>query len=512
MAVNWTALIVFIIFFGFITFLGFAAAHWRRGDLSQLHEWGLGGGRFGTLVTWFLLGGDLYTAYTFIAVPALAFGAGAIAFFAVPYTIMIYPILFAIFPRLWAVSRKHGYITAPDFVRGRYGNRWLALAVAVTGLVATMPYIALQLVGLQVVIAAMGIEAQGWLADVPLIIAFIILAAFTYSSGLRAPAAIAIVKDLMIYVTVIAMVIWLPIKMGGYAAIFAAVPQQKLVLAAPTATSLGAYSGFATLAFGSALALLLYPHSITGILGASSGRAVRRNAALLPTYSFLLGLIALLGFVAIAAGVSKVPEFAALFARYKNNFAVPALILHMFPAWFAGFAFAAIGIGALVPAAIMSIAAANIWTRNVHHEFIRPHATPSEEAQMAKLVSLIVKFGALVFILTLDPQYAINFQLLGGIWIVHTLPSVVFGLYTRWFNSWALLAGWAVGIVWGTWQAVGSGNVTSSYPLVIGGFTIPGYLAVYSVILNIAVAVILSLVAHAVGAARPDETTAVDYQ
>jgi SSS family solute:Na+ symporter len=148
----------------------------------------------------------------------------------------------------------------------------------------------------------------------------------------------------------------------------------------------------------------------------------------------------------------------------------------------------------------------------VHHEFIRPHATPSEEAQMAKLVSLIVKFGALVFILTLDPQYAINFQLLGGIWIVHTLPSVVFGLYTRWFNSWALLAGWAVGIVWGTWQAVGSGNVTSSYPLVIGGFTIPGYLAVYSVILNIAVAVILSLVAHAVGAARPDETTAVDYQ
>ena len=97
--VNWTALIIFILLFGFITWLGFFAAHWRKGDLDQLHEWGLGGRRFGTVITWFLVGGDLYTAYTFIAVPALAFGAGAIAFFAVPYTIMIFPILFLVFPR-----------------------------------------------------------------------------------------------------------------------------------------------------------------------------------------------------------------------------------------------------------------------------------------------------------------------------------------------------------------------------------------------------------------------------
>ena len=132
--VNWVALTIFVLLFGFITWLGFAAANWRKGDLDQLHEWGLGGRRFGTIVTWFLVGGDLYTAYTFIAVPALAFGAGAIAFFAVPYTIVIYPILFLVFPRLWHVCHKHGYITAGDFVRGRFGNRWLALAVAVTGI------------------------------------------------------------------------------------------------------------------------------------------------------------------------------------------------------------------------------------------------------------------------------------------------------------------------------------------------------------------------------------------
>src|SRR5437016_12520855 len=405
--VNGTALSIFVLCFGFVAWLCFAAGRWRKGDLDQLHEWWLGGRRFGTVITWFLVGGDLYTAYTFIAVPALAFGAGAIAFFAVPYTIMIYPILFLIFPRLWHVCHKRGYVTAGDFVRGRFGNRWLALAVTVTGIVATMPYIALQLVGIQVVIGALGISGTGFAADLPLIIAFIVLAAFTYSSGLRAPASIAIVKDLLIYLTAFAAVIVIPIELGGFGKIFAAVPAQKLLLATPGPNTTGAYSAYATLALGSALALFLYPHSLTGILSASSGRAVRRNAALLPGYSFMLGLLALVGFCAIAAGVATLPEYAAGFQQFGNNFAVPALFLHSFPSWFVGIAFAAIGIGALVPAAIMSIAAANLYTRNIHREFINKNPTDKQEAQMAKLVSLIVKLGGLVFMVFVPTASAI---------------------------------------------------------------------------------------------------------
>jgi solute:Na+ symporter, SSS family len=512
MTVNWAALAVFIFFFAIITILGFVAGRWRRGDLGLLDEWGLGGRRFGTLVTWFLLGGDLYTAYTFIAVPALAFGAGAIAFFAVPYTILIYPFVFVVFPRLWSVAHRHGYITAADFVLGRFGHRGLALATAVTGIVATMPYIALQLVGIQVVIAAMGVSASGVWGEVPLVIAFVILAAFTYTSGLRAPAAIAIVKDLMIYITVIAAIVVIPIQLGGFGKIFAAVPAAKLLLAPPGAGTLGSYSGFATLALGSALALFLYPHAVTGVLSSSSRHAIRRNAALLPAYSFVLGLIALLGFMAIAAGVGSAPQFAAFFKQYGPNFAVPALFLVSFPSWFVGFAFAAIGIGALVPAAIMSIAAANLYTRNIYRAFIRPDCTPQQESQMAKWVSLIVKFGALLFIIFLPQQYAIQLQLLGGVWIVQTLPAVIFGLYTNWFDARALLLGWAAGIASGTWMAAELAFKGSIYPLTIAGFTVPGYAAFYSIILNIAVAVVLSALFRAVGAvAAKDETRASDY-
>jgi len=509
--VNWTALIVFVLLFGLITWLGFAAAHWRKGDLDLLHEWGLGGRRFGTIITWFLIGGDLYTAYTFIAVPALAFGAGAIAFFAIPYTIIVYPILFLVFPRLWYVCHKHNYITAADFVRGRFGNRWLALAVTITGIVATMPYIALQLVGLQVVIGGMGVSGTGYAGDLPLVIAFVILAAFTYSSGLRAPASIAIVKDILIYITAFAAVIVVPIQLGGFGKIFAAVPTAKLLLATPGANTTGAYGIYATLALGSALALFLYPHSLTGILSASSGHAIRRNAAMLPGYSLMLGLLALVGFFAIAAGVANLPEYAAGFKQFGNNFAVPALFLHSFPSWFVGIAFAAVGIGALVPAAIMSIAAANLYTRNIHREFINKNPTDREEAQMAKWVSLIVKFGALVFIVFVPSQYAIYLQLLGGILIVQTLPSVMLGVYTRWFNDWALLIGWAVGTVAGTWMFV-TANLTPNYPLAIGGFTFPGYTALYTVILNLIVTIVLTLLFNAMNAAALDETVAADYR
>jgi solute:Na+ symporter, SSS family len=508
--VNWTALIIFVLLFAFITWLGFAAARWRKGDLDLLHEWGLGGRRFGTIVTWFLIGGDLYTAYTFIAVPALAFGAGAIAFFAVPYTIVIYPILFLAFPRLWYVCHKHQYITAADFVRGRFGNRWLALAVTITGIVATMPYIALQLVGLQVVIGAMGVSGSGYSGDLPLVIAFIILAAFTYSSGLRAPASIAIVKDILIYLTAFAAVIVVPIQLGGFGKIFSAIPPAKLLLATPGPNTTGAYGVYATLALGSALALFLYPHSMTGILSASSGRAIRRNAAMLPGYSFMLGLLALVGFFAIAAGVGSLPEYASGFKQFGNNFAVPALFLHSFPSWFVGIAFAAVGIGALVPAAIMSIAAANLYTRNIHREFINKNPTDKQEAQMAKWVSLIVKFGALVFIVFVPSQYAIYMQLLGGILIIQTLPSVLLGVYTRWFNDWALLVGWAVGTFAGTWMFVAA-NLTPNFPLAIGGFTFPGYTALYTVVLNLIVAIVLTPVFNAVGSRQIDATVAADY-
>ncbi len=445
--VNGVELAVFGFLFLAVSVLGFVAANWRRAQtLDDLDEWGLGGRSFGSWITWFLIGGDLYTAYTFVAVPALMFGAGAIGFFAVPYTIVVYPMVFLVLTRLWSVSHVHGFVTPADFVRARHGSSTLALLVAITGIVATMPYIALQLVGIEAVLKAMGVAGH-----VPIIVAFLILAAYTYNSGLRAPALIAFVKDTLIYLVVIVAVIVIPIKLGGWDVIFGAAeakfaaspnPGDGVLLAGP------AQLQYATLAFGSALALFLYPHSITAVLASNDRNVVKRNMAALPAYSFILGLLALLGYMAIAAGVTPVVSDSG---KPDTNTIVPLLFEQMFPDWFAGVAFAAIGIGALVPAAIMSIAAANLWTRNIYKEYINKDATPAQEAKSSKLASLVVKLGALVAILSLDPQFSIDLQLIGGVLILQTLPAVAIGLYTRWFHRWSLIAGWATGMAVGFW-------------------------------------------------------------
>jgi len=196
---------ILLISFVIVTYIGFASARWRPGeDPMQLNEWGLGGRGFGTFVSWFLLGGDIYTAYTFIAVPALVYATGASGFYALSYTIMVFPIVFIFAPRLWSVARARGYVSPGEFVRGRHGSQGLGLAVAVTGILATMPYIALQLVGIESVLTVMGIggtSGNAFLRDLPLIIAFAVVAAYTYLAGLRAPALIAFVKDILIYIT-----------------------------------------------------------------------------------------------------------------------------------------------------------------------------------------------------------------------------------------------------------------------------------------------------------------------
>lgn len=491
-----TALAVFCSIFFLVTVAGFWAARWRRpaAGMASLEEWGLAGRSFGTLVTWFLIGGDLYTAYTVIAVPAALYGAGAMGFFAVPYAVIAYPYMMLVLPRLWRVCHRHGYITFADFVGGRYGNRWLTVAVALTGVLALMPYIALQLVGMRVVIAAMGVRGE-W----PLAAAFVILAAYTYSSGLRAPAVIAVVKDVMLYVMVLAAVILLPMKLGGYARIFE-LANSALLAHTPSATIRlrpGQFLGYSTLAVGSAVALMLYPHTATAVLSAKSANTIRRNAALLPAYSFLLGLIALLGYAALAAGV----------VTKDTSAAIPLLFLKIFPEWFAGFCLAAIAVGALVPAAIMSIAASNLVTRNLYGAFARRPMEPHEESRLAKLVSLLVKFGALVFVLRLPAPYAIEMQLLGGIWIAQMFPSVVCGVFTRWFDPWALFAGWAVGMGTGTWMAAALGLKSSVYPLHMGGGVYAMYAAVPALLLNLAVASVLTIVLRLVGAANVRDTT-----
>ncbi|MCM3299854.1 sodium:solute symporter family protein [Streptomyces pseudogriseolus] len=490
----------FLAVIGGASLLAVTARRLRPSDrLPSLEGWALADRSLGPGWTWLLLGGTVYTAYTFTAVPGLAYGNGAPAFFAVPYTVIVCPLAFVLLSRLWSVARRHGYITAADFVRGRYGSAPLALVVALTGILATMPYLALQLLGIRAVLTAGGLYPPGAAGDLAMVAVFAGLAVATYRHGLRAPTVIAALKAVAVFVSLTA-VCWLVLdRFGGPGAVF---DRAARALGgtdpahSPLVLTPGQQPAYATLALGSALALLMYPHVLTAGFAADGTRTLRKVSAGLPAWTALLALFGFLGIAALAAGV-RAPAGGA-------EAAVPMLVGRLMPGPLAGLVFGSIVVGALVPAAVMSIAAATGFVRNIYVEYVHPTATPKRQVRVAKAVSLTAKLGAVAFVFGLRDQDAINLQLLGGVWILQIFPAVAVGLYTRWLHPRALLAGWAVGMTAGTYLVVREG-FSSIVPLVAGSPEI--YAGVAALVLNLAVAVAATPVLTRLGVPRgPDAT------
>ncbi|MBV1833327.1 sodium:solute symporter family protein [Novacetimonas pomaceti] len=481
-ASNATGIGVFLFFFFATIFLGTTVRFWRplfqRGQAAPTtdknDEWGLGGRQFGAWITWFLVGGDFYTAYTVIAVPALVYSTGAYGFFALPYTIIVYPFIFAVMPRLWTIARNGGHSTAADIVRARFNSRTLELAIALSGLVAVLPYIALQLIGIRTVI-----EALGFSGTLPLVFAFVSLAAYTWLGGLHAPALTAFIKDVMIYIAVLAAVTIVPIHLGGYGAMFSVAARHLPPTGAGHPLGDAQVIPYATLALSSAFAAFLYPHTLTGILAAKSADTIRQNAVFLPIYTIVLGLIAMLGLMAHAAGI----------VTSSSSQVVPQLFLAIFPSWFAGFCFAAIAIGALVPASVMAIGAANL----IMHNILPSH---KNSASGARIAGFGIKVGALLCVLFLNAKFAIDLQLLGGVIILQTFPALVMGLLPLRMPAPALLLGWVIGSVSGLWLCWMDG-LKPLHSVGSGGFSVAISTGLLALGINIVVTLGCSLMMRA---------------
>ena len=221
----------------------------------------------GTTLVFFLIGADIYTAFAFVAIPSGVFAKGSLYFFAIPYGALTFGVALVTMPRLLALSREKGYITASDFIKDRFGRTTLAILIAITGIVSLLPYIAIQIVGMQSVLIVMlsGTTNSQIVEEISLLVAFVILAAFTYTSGLRGATLTAVLKDVLIWITVIAVIVVVPLSIsGGFGTAFRDVKPSYLTVPSPLTT------GYATLVLGSALALYLYPHAINGVLSSES--------------------------------------------------------------------------------------------------------------------------------------------------------------------------------------------------------------------------------------------------
>jgi SSS family solute:Na+ symporter len=500
------ALLAFVLVLGgasLVTLVAYRRPVWQRpvAPGAELVEWALLGRRCGSVRTWFLLGGSIFTAYTFIAVPALVYGVGGLGFFAVPYVVIVFQLGFLVLPWLWRHAAAHGWTTPADVVRARFDSPSLALAVAVTGLLATMPYVALQLLGLSATLAVMGIAPGSLGADLAMAATFTVLALGTFRHGLGAPAAVAALKGVLAFGVTALLVVLVLRAEDGTAALFdaagtalAASPAGQGSLLLPS----GLGSAYVTLAVGSALALVLYPHVLTPTFAARSADVVRRACIGLLAWSALLGVLALGGLAARAHGVRVPPGHAEL--------ALPALVRDLLGSVGSGAVLAAFGIGALVPAAVMSVAAATTFASNVYLEYLNPTALPEQVARVARWVSVLVKVGALAFVVGLRAQDAITLQLLGGVWILQTFPAVILGLLLRHPHRYALLAGLVTGVATGTWLVAAQGFVAVTQ-VDVGPVSLGVYAGLVALALNLAVVAALTPVLDRLGVSRGVDST-----
>lgn len=446
---------------------------------ADLEDWALVDRRHGGFLMWCLLGGTIYTAYTFTAVPGAVFASGGIGFYALPYTVIICAIAFVMLPRLSFVARTHGYVTVADFVRGRYGSPLLALAVSLTGIFATMPYIALQLLGIRAVLTVLGLYPHGYMGDATLTAVFAVLAVSTYRHGLRAPTLVAVMKAALVVMSVIVIAILVLSQLGSPASVFSGADAAFLMRENGSALvpdpALG--PAYASLALGSALALFAFPHVLLVVFSARTGDILRRTSINLLGWTAFLGLFALFGVAALASRAEPPAGRAEL--------AIPLLVLDLAPGWAAGILLGALVVAALVPASVMSIGAATLFARNVYVEFVNTTATKEQEARMARVTSLVVKVGALAFALGLHDQAAINLHLLGAVWVLQTLPTITLGLLRRTPHRLSLLAGWLLGMVSGT-ALVSTGGFSALVRLDLGPLHIQVYAGVVGLAVNLA--------------------------
>lgn len=475
------------------------SAAWRghAQELINPTGWALANRGLAGVRLWAVLGATIFTAYTYLALPGRAFLSGGSAYYAVAYMAMVTPLGFLILPRFREFAAEHGFVTAADFVRARNSSHVLALTVALTSLLAAVPYLTLQVVSLRTLLDAMGLPPGSAAGRCAILAMFTVHAATTHRGGLRVPISVAMLKAALILVTIVTACAMVAVKLGPLGHVFelaqhALADRDGDILIAPMTPT-----AYATLALGSALALLVYPHVVTLAYASRNSDSLRKSVVFLPVWTLVLGCFALLG--VIAAGL--IPA-----SRGGGALAVPLLIRHLAPGPAAGMMFGAITVGSLLPAAVLCVAVAMQFARNVYSEYVNPTATPKHEVQVARFTALVLRVAALICAFLLRPQDAVNLHLLGGVWMVQVFPAVAIGLFTAWFHPRALLAGWGVGLASGTWLSV-TGGFSPIATLPWGRDGLQVYTAVLALLLNLGTAALLTVVLKLMGVARGVDMT-----
>jgi SSS family solute:Na+ symporter len=391
----------------------------RSHHKMSLEEWTVGGRHFGALLVFLLLGGEIYSTFTFLGASGFAYGVGGPAFYIIGYSTLSYVFSYFMLPKIWRYARNHSLVTQPDFFVHKYDSPALGVLVALVGIVALVPYLVLQLTGLGIIVEAASYGAVP--KDAAIIIGAVVVTLYVIISGIRGSAWTAIVKDIMIISVVAFLGFYLPIHYyGSIGKMFAAVQVAK-----PGFLALPAHgqdvSWFVSTTLLTSLGLLMWPQTFGAVFTASEAKVFRKNAAVLPLYQLLMLLVYFVGFTALLV----VPGLKG----GATNMALLKISVATFPGWMVGIIGAAGVFTALVPGSLIIMCAATLFSRNLVAALSRRQSDEST-VRLAKLLVPVMAAIGCYFAIS-GSSTIVALLLMGYNFVTQLFPAVVLSLRER---------------------------------------------------------------------------------
>lgn len=411
---------------------GFSARFQHKMDLEQ---WTVGGRGFGTMLVWLLMAGEIYTTYTFLGASGWAYSRGGPVLYILGYQPLCYVVSFFILPSVWEVGRKYKLQTLGDFFQTRYGKTYLSAFVALVGMIFLLPYVQLQLTGLGIIVE---VASYGAVHRTPaILIAFTIVAAFVFVSGVRGVAWASVMKDILLLFAALFIGIVVPrVYFGSVGGMFAALIHAKPEhLVMPGATKNLGHAWYVSSVFMTGLGFFMWPQNFAAAFTARSGKILRRNAVFMPLYSITMPLMIFVGLTAFLV----LPKLA------NGDLALLTLVRKTFPAWFLGIIGGAGALTAMVPAAIQILTAATLFSKNICRPVLAPHMTDRHVATLAKVMVLVLTLGAL-YLAIRSSVSLVSLLLMGYAGVAQFFPGIVLGLYSKRVRGAGIFAGLFCGV------------------------------------------------------------------
>lgn len=435
----------------------------------------VGGRSFGTILLWVLLAGEIYTSFTFLGMAGWAYGKGAPAYYIFAYGVVGYIIGYFLLPQIWRVGKERNLLTAPDFFADRYGSRALGIAVAICQFVLLIPYVTLQLSGLEHILQIAGYGAYN--ATVSVGVAFLLVALFVFTTGLRGTAWASVIKDVLVLGAVIFAGIAIPIAFfGSHTALIDQVLRRHPgFLTLPAGGAPNGTVWYVSTVLLTGIGFYMGPQSFNAVFSARSENTLRRNAVYLPIYA---GIVLVLVFFAGLSALLIVPGLKG--ANVDESFLL--VVQRYYPPWVIGFVAAAGSLAALIPASALLLAAASVFSKNVLGEF--GIATSDAARTRATRVLVLIVAAAAVGLWLLQPRTLVELLLIYFSGIAQFAPAAIATFAWRRTTVWGAAAGIAAGITLAA--------VLSNISVPLGGIN-PGFLAMVA---NVTVLIVVSLLTY----------------